>query len=309
MSDNNQVNSTIINDTFNYSCFPNNTSIFGNNANGTLIADNISILEQFNRSEVVSNINNKINKSRSEFVDTGLNSLEKEKGIILTHQNLRSINNKFAEVQIRLTGSSIDVHSFSETWLHKDIADSEIYIPGYSIIRTDRNTNKTGGGVCLYYKNNRTVRTLVSLSTNDYEVLFVELKLDRCKSNLIGIIYKPPNGKSDNLIEIIESILNEHMANKEVIIMGDFNIDASQENMSNWKKLYRSLSCLKLTQIISEPTRIGKNNETLIDHIWTNNTTLFNKSGVVRLGLSDHDLIYTVRKKPPFEKVENTSFS
>ena len=50
-------------------------------------------------------------------------------------------------------------------------------------------------------------------------------------------------------------------------------------------------------QIITEPTRIGMNSSTLRDDIYSNNTSYIKQSGVIRLGLSDHDLIYIVRKK------------
>ena len=212
---------------------PQNVSIFDRSANLALNANQISLLENFTTSNVVQKAQNEVNKSRNLITDKSLVPIENERGTICTHQNLRSINNKFAEIQIRLTGSKIDFHGFSETWLHKNISDAEINIPGFSIIRTDRNSNKNGGGVCLYYKNNRSVRTLASLATSDFEILLVELILERCKSTIIGIVYKPPDGNTDNLTEALENILNEHMYNKDVLNMGDFNIDASKENPSD----------------------------------------------------------------------------
>ena len=51
-----------------------------------------------------------------------------------------------------------------------------------------------------------------------------------------------------------------------------------------------------LEQIITRPTRVTDQTATLIDHIYTNSPNNVSQSGVIDLGLSDHDLIYCTRK-------------
>ena len=51
-----------------------------------------------------------------------------------------------------------------------------------------------------------------------------------------------------------------------------------------------------LEQIVTRPTRITDQTATLIDHILTNSPDKVSQSGVIDLGLSDHDLIYFTRK-------------
>ena len=51
-----------------------------------------------------------------------------------------------------------------------------------------------------------------------------------------------------------------------------------------------------LTQLISEPTRETEQTSTLIDHIAVSNVRNISKSGVVRTAISDHYLVYAVRK-------------
>ena len=51
-----------------------------------------------------------------------------------------------------------------------------------------------------------------------------------------------------------------------------------------------------LEQIITRPTRITDQTATLIDYILTNSPDKVSQSGVVDLGLSDHDVIYWTRK-------------
>ena len=51
-----------------------------------------------------------------------------------------------------------------------------------------------------------------------------------------------------------------------------------------------------LEQLISVPTRITKITTTLIDHVLTNSPHKIIQSGVIKMSLSDHELIYCTRK-------------
>ena len=55
-------------------------------------------------------------------------------------------------------------------------------------------------------------------------------------------------------------------------------------------------STYQFQQLINEPTRITLNSSTLIDVILINEPSRILKSGVVHIGLSDHSLVYAVRK-------------
>ena len=51
-----------------------------------------------------------------------------------------------------------------------------------------------------------------------------------------------------------------------------------------------------LEQIIARPTRVNDQTATLIDHTLPDSPDKNSQSGVIDLGLSDHDLIYCTRK-------------
>ena len=53
-----------------------------------------------------------------------------------------------------------------------------------------------------------------------------------------------------------------------------------------------------LEQIITRPTRVTDQSATIIDHMLTNSPDKVSPSGVIDLGLSDHDLIYYTRRHP-----------
>ena len=78
------------------------------------------------------------------------------KGFHLAHLNCRSIPANFEELQITLLDSNITIASVSETWLNDMLPSCKYYIPGYRLVRLDRQVllengqHKTAGGVGYY---------------------------------------------------------------------------------------------------------------------------------------------------------------
>ena len=58
----------------------------------------------------------------------------------------------------------------------------------------------------------------------------------------------------------------------------------------------------QLSQLINEPTRVTLTTSSLIDHVVTNTPEKISQSGVVHTGISDHSLIYAIRKIKHFQK-------
>jgi hypothetical protein len=66
--------------------------------------------------------------------------------------NFQSIKSKLCRLSNVINSVKPDIIIGTETWLDKDIRDSEICPRGYILHRKDR-TNKTDGGVLLAIKN------------------------------------------------------------------------------------------------------------------------------------------------------------
>ena len=60
-----------------------------------------------------------------------------------------------------------------------------------------------------------------------------------------------------------------------------------------------------LHQLIMEPTRTVEHAKTLTDHILTNCPQKLIQSGIIEMGLSDHELIYCSRKTLPLKLNEH----
>ena len=100
---------------------------------------------------------------------------------------------------------------------------------------------------------------------------------------------------------------------KELHILGDININTLiDDNRSIFeirkntplrnslptlcKQYIEFCSSFSLKQLISSATRITCSSSTIIDHILTNTTNNISQSGVIDLGISDHNVIYFTRK-------------
>ena len=85
---------------------------------------------------------------------------------------------------------------------------------------------------------------------------------------------------------------------QEAILCGDFNccFMSSSRNDPDCRRLKSLFSCFDFKQIITEPTRITKDTKSLIDLIAVNCPVNIRDSGVISSHLSDHELVYCVRK-------------
>ena len=98
----------------------------------------------------------------------------------------------------------------------------------------------------------------------------------------------------NNFSEVFEEQLtNVVKTNKEIIILGDFNIDYNKTDNRDFKSL---LNIFRLKQVITEPTRTTETSSTLIDLIITNRPENITKKGVFPNSIADQDMITCSRK-------------
>ena len=73
------------------------------------------------------------------------------KGIKFGHINIRSLPNKIDQFR-HMCSNVFDVISVNKiNWCDETVSDSEVDLPGFSILRRDR--RRDGGGVALFIKN------------------------------------------------------------------------------------------------------------------------------------------------------------
>ena len=236
--------------------------------------------------------------------------------VIDLHLNTNSLIAKIDEIREILRISKVGILGITESKLDDSILDSEVSVEGYQIIRSDRNRN--GGGVACYIREDFVFNHISPLSS-ELEYLMFDIYLPKTKPFCVGIFYRPPS--QNNFLDILcEDFLKLDVLNKEYYILGDFNINlliAGEYAPTKFRTVkaeghhllsrYRDFcTVFGLSQLIRAPTRL----QALLDHVLTNCSEKITQSGIIDVGLSDHELIYCTRKviKSKFNSKKQISY-
>ncbi|KAK2568709.1 hypothetical protein P5673_006703 [Acropora cervicornis] len=196
------------------------------------------------------------------------------RGFKLASLNIASLPKHIDELRVLLSDNPLDILFVNETRLDDSVSDDGVYIPGYDVIRRDREHNgRFGGGVCIYVPSNINFSLRPDLSDVHLENLCIEIRKPRSKPFIIATRYRPPNSSTE-IFSHFESFVGK--------------LDA--ENVK-----YNIVDIYNLYQLIDTPTRITNTSSTLIDVIFTNCQNNIVSTGVSHVSLSDHSL-YAFRK-------------
>ena len=147
--------------------------------------------------------------------------------------------------------------------------------------------------------------------SNNLESIFIEIINTNNKNVLVGCVYGHPSMDPNEFNEHY-SILNEKPLlekNKEIILMGDFNINLLRynEGHNSTDFLDQICSCSLIPRITS-PTRVTPRSKTLIDNIFSTDTANEVIAGNILTTLSDHlaqFLLFPIKRTKPESKANN----
>ncbi|XP_072025359.1 uncharacterized protein [Amphiura filiformis] len=235
-----------------------------------------------------------------------------------TFCNAQSITNKRDDLRYHIEEEDPDIVGIVETWLHQDIANAELQIPGYQTTRLDRQY-KGHGGILLYTKDGIEVQVREDAALAEYEdALWCDISCPSTEADmLLGIMYRSQyntNEQNDSLNQVLKSLKDEK---KDIMVIGDFNYrEINWEIMqagSGRAEAFMDVILDNLwTQHVTKPTRLNS----LIDLVITSNPDMVDDVQVVaHLGTSDHcmliwDTNYLVEpvKSPPKRDFRNANF-
>ncbi len=241
----------------------------------------------------------------SDFMRT-LSSIPNERGFKMAFLNIVSLPKKIDEINFSMSNKFIDLIAFNETRLDANITDNMINLDGYDIVRKDRSRN--GGGVCIYLRRSINYKIRDDLVPSELEAVCVEIIKPQSKPFVVTTVYRPPSALSeffDHFEKLIKDIDNE---NKEMYILGDLNCDLLRPDKDYnipTKKIKSLYELYQLSQLIDEATRVTMTTTSLIDHMVTNTPEKISDYGVIHTGISDHSLIFAIRKISVIKKQEN----
>lgn len=175
----------------------------------------------------------------------------------------------------------------SETWLNDKSYIDALNLEDYKLYHKDR-FGRSGGGVCLYVRSNMHA-DVCDLAVNDNHIdsLFIEIKNDKGKSIIVGVIYRSPDSDLNifnNKLE--EMLLHINKLNKDCVLLGDFNIDVSKDDAVK-NDFINTLHSSSFFPTINIFTRVT-NTTTVIDNIVTNIRNVKLESGALLSDITDH---------------------
>lgn len=129
------------------------------------------------------------------------------------------------------------------------------------------------------------------------ECLFIEIICPNPSNNIvIGVIYRPPSGSISDFIIAMSDILQQiHNKRRTCYLLGDFNIDLNKYHSNpDTAEFFDLLYSYSFVPLIDKPTRVSSSTASVIDNIFTNQSTTTHKSGVIKADISDHYPVFSM---------------
>ena len=155
--------------------------------------------------------------------------------IIIGHININSIRNKI-HILADLIRGRVDILLVSETKLDDSFPRPQFFLQGYSEpIRLDRTAN--GGGLLLYLRHDIPVKSLPLIAEN-IECVISEITISKKKWLLLGT-YNPSKSLISKHLSTLETSLCRYLStNDNVLILGDFNSEITEEAKDYFCSIY-----------------------------------------------------------------------
>ena len=200
------------------------------------------------------------------------------------HNNVVSLKGNLENLQTHL----LEELGISETKITNSNVDIFTpLIPGYNFEYVP--TPLASGGVALFIDEKHNYRVLEKTSTEAFQALWIEISLVKKKNVICDIIYRQHNSPERFQQCFDESIEKYTASDKEISILGDFNIDLLKAQNSNYSQDFLvSLQSCYLIPTVDKPTRVRSTSATLIDNIFVNIPEMGLVSGNIISDISDH---------------------
>ena len=223
------------------------------------------------------------------------NLLDCDNSFSIACLNVRGFLSKYDEIKTLLNASNLDVLGLCETFLDENVDKYEYMIDGYNAVAKHR--NKHGGGVLVFVKQNIKYESIDIKSSTDIESVWINIKHD--KGNfVVGTMYRPPSASRDYYSGMLEQLDFVNVNHDKAILMGNLNFNYKIDESLHSNPLYHIESLYDMKQLVLEPTRVTLTTSTLLDVILSNVSDLHARTGVYRISLSDHYMVYSLLKFP-----------
>ena len=133
------------------------------------------------------------------------------------------------------------------------------------------------------------------------EFLCVEISPPKSKPFLVVAWHRSPSDPVDSFSKLEKALAYLDKEGKEIIFLGDTNCDRAKKSTdqpldNNAKHICDIYELFSFRQLIEEPTRVTLGTASIIDHVATACARNIVKSGVHEVSLSDHYMVFCIRK-------------
>lgn len=199
--------------------------------------------------------------------------------------NARSVHAHILQIKNDHNLLSMDILAFAESRLCS-IDDNNVYnLPGYQIYRNDQDSpsnKRPPHGLIIYLRENlKDSTTLYHYTSSHFETSY--LQISPLNLNII-FLYRSPHYPIRQLFEQLKTISEELIPTYKTIIIGDFNLDIS--NNTNTPHLREIETLFSATNIVHEPTT---NYGSTLDLAFTNSNFL---CSCIESIWSDHKILF-----------------
>ena len=217
--------------------------------------------------------------------------MKSHNGLTIGNLNICHLKNKIDDVNLLLNSHPGKVHilGINETRLDTDVDDSLIHINNYSFFRKDAEQKNGHTGLVIYFHDSikHFIRRRQDLETDSVEALWIEIYQKKSASAYVCSLYRNPAFTSE-WMDDFASMMEKIPDNSDIILLGDFNYNLCNQQ-TDWLTV---TSMFGLSQMIKDHTRVTKKTQTLIDHIYTNNTDKVINANIIHSSISDHYAIF-----------------
>ena len=255
------------------------------------------------------------------------NIIQRRKGILNMHLNIRSLRYKMHEVKQVVKQNNPNILGISECEIKKETVDEKsLKVPGYDILFPKSWEEHGHARVVVYVKKTFKYQQVPELQDDKVQSVWIKGGQRNCKEIFFCHVYREhlTGQGSAAQCRYMNTLLGQWEAAteyggrgepNETHICGDMNIDTYQgrwlENnyhLVNLSRLVKQVCDVNnFHQLVNGITRLQYNSVTnttdisCIDHIYTNAKYRCSEPSIISFGDSDHDLIGYLRysKNPP----------
>ena len=124
------------------------------------------------------------------------------------------------ELEYLASLSAPDIIAVTETWLHDDVHDSEVALPGDILFRQDR-TEGHHGGVILYVSERYSSKLELRFAApqSSCEQLWCTIRTSTGQSLTVGVVYRSPDSTDFSWLDAMLPFVQT----SRYCLVGDFN--------------------------------------------------------------------------------------